>query len=183
MERAQVENLLGALSLALAGAQEEAAREAAGLGPSAAAALVVIGFYPGTSIATLAGILGLTHSVVVRLAEGLTAEGLVERASAPSDRRQVMLRLSAAGQARHAAILAARRAALAQALAPLDAQETARFGAALARLLTGLTTGRRQADHICRLCDEKSCPGHLCPVECEAVRISGIASPPSAAHP
>ncbi|MEP9369647.1 MarR family winged helix-turn-helix transcriptional regulator [Xanthobacter sp. VNH20] len=183
MIRAQVENLLGALALALAGAQEEAARKAAGLGPSGAAALVVIGFYPGTSIGTLAGILGLTHSVVVRLVEGLGAEGLVERAAAPGDRRQVALRLSEAGRTRHAAILEARRGVLAQALAPLDAQETAQFGAVLARLLAGLTTSRLQADHICRLCDEKSCPGQLCPVECEAVRISGIASPPIASQP
>ncbi|MFG1410877.1 MarR family winged helix-turn-helix transcriptional regulator [Xanthobacter sp. VTT E-85241] len=183
MEQAQVENLLGAMSLALAGAQEEAARKAAGLGPSGAAALVVIGFYPDTSIGTLAGILGLTHSVVVRLVEGLAADGLVERAAAPSDRRQVVLRLSAAGRARHAAILEARRAALAQALAPLDAQDVAQFGAMLARLLTGLTTGRLQADHMCRLCDENACPGERCPVECEAVRISGIGSPLRAPAP
>ena len=171
MDDRQIVNLLGALSLALSDAQADAARRASDLSPSACAALVSLGPYPGTTIGALARILGLSHSVAVRLTEALAAGGLVERGRG-SDRRQVSLRLSPAGESLRSAILQARAAALGDVLAGLSPRDRQHLGAVTAALLTGLTRSRDGADHICRLCDEDVCPSDRCPVECEAVRIA-----------
>ena len=173
MRHDQLVNLLGALSLALTDAQQQAARDVSGLGTSACAALVVLSFYPATAIATLAPILGLTHSVVVRLSEALVEQGLVSRAVGPVDKRQVRLSLTPAGSAKANAILAARRRALASALAAVPETERDVVAAGISAMLVGLTESRAGADHICRMCDEAVCPGETCPVECAAVRISG----------
>ena len=171
MDERQIVNLLGALSLALADAQADAARRASGLSTSACAALVSLGPYPGTTVGTLARILGLSHSVTVRLTEALAADGLVDRGRG-SDRRQVSLRLSPAGDRLRSAILQARAAALGDALARLAPRDRHHLGELSAALLTGLTHSRDGADHICRLCDEEVCPDDRCPVEGEAIRIA-----------
>ena len=170
MDDAQITNLLGALSLSLADAQATAARRASGLSTSACAALVTLGAHAGLAIGDLAKVLGLTHSVTVRTVEALVAAGLVERRQG-ADRRQVLLGLTPTGARSRAAILEARDAVLAAALAPLEPDERSRLGGLIARVLADLTHGRREADHICRLCDENVCPGDTCPVECAAVRI------------
>lgn len=173
MNDAQLTNLLGALALALSDAQDAAARSAAGLGSSACSALVVLSFYPGTPIRTLADILGLTHSVVVRLTEDLASRGLVERAASGQDKRQVQLRLTEAGRQGAAAILEARRATLGAVLMTVPDESRPALGDALSQMLIALTQSRAAADHICRLCDEAACPQDQCPVECEAERREG----------
>jgi len=172
MQQDQLVNLLGALSLALTDAQQQAAREASGLGTSACAALVVLSFYPGSSIAALAPILGLTHSVVVRLADTLVGQGLVARTAGAVDKRQVRLSLTPAGAVTSRAILEARRQTLDTALAAVPEAIRDAAGVAISAMLTGLTRSRAQADHICRMCDEAVCPGADCPVECAAVRCA-----------
>jgi len=171
MKTPQLANLLGALSLALADAQMAAAREASGMSPSACAALVTLGASPGATIGALARVLGLSHSVTVRIVEGLVEAGLVERV-AGADRREVALRLSPKGADLRGAILGARAASLDRALAVLPPDDQIGFGEMLATLLTGLTHGRREADHICRLCDEDACGLDICPVEQQAVRLT-----------
>lgn len=173
MENAQRINLLGALALALADAQAAATRRASGLGPSACAALVTLGATPGITIGALARVLGLSHSVTVRITEELVRAGLARR-GAGADRREVALALTEAGASLRAAILAARAASLGDALKSLSSDDQARFGEMLATLLTGLTEGRQAADHICRLCDEHVCGLDLCPVERQAVRIAAL---------
>jgi DNA-binding MarR family transcriptional regulator len=172
MDDRRIVNLLGALSLALADAQTAAAQGAAGLSPSACAALVTLGAHPGDSIGALGAVLGLSHSVTVRLAEHLMAAGLVRRA-AGADKRQVMLSLTAKGARARRAVRRAREDALAGALADLEPAARQRLGAALAGILSRRTAGRIAADHICRLCDEDACPGQDCPVEQAAIRIEG----------
>jgi MarR family transcriptional regulator, negative regulator of the multidrug operon emrRAB len=174
MDEAQIANLLGALSLELSDAQELAAQDAASLGTSACAALVSLGPYPGTTVGELAKVLSLSHSVTVRLVDGLVEAGLVARKSG-EDRRFVKLRLTSQGASLRHKILAARASVLSGALALLNRNERAQLGQILARLLTGLTQSREQADHICRLCDEDVCPDRRCPVECKAVSIAGAA--------
>jgi MarR family transcriptional regulator, negative regulator of the multidrug operon emrRAB len=71
----QLSNLVGALALAVTDAQGREMAEASGLGESAAAAVVTLGEYPGLSVAALAGIVGLTHSATVRLADDLEPAG------------------------------------------------------------------------------------------------------------
>jgi DNA-binding MarR family transcriptional regulator len=171
MNRPHLPNRLGALALGLTDAQEAAAMEASGLGPTACAALLAVGVAPGASIGEVAPVAGVSHSVMVRATEALAASGLVTRAVGV-DRRRVALRLTPAGESARAAVLAARAAALEAALAPLAESERAALDGLLDRLLAGLTTGRAQADHLCRLCDEDAC-GEGCPVEREARRIEG----------
>ncbi|QTL03185.1 MarR family transcriptional regulator [Aquabacter sp. L1I39] len=173
MNETQLTNLLGAMALALSDAQDAAARAASGLGTSACSALVVLNFYPGTPIRTLAEILGLTHSVVVRLTEDLAGRGMVERSAGAKDKRQVQLRLTLLGSETAAAILDARRATLGAVLQRVPQDLRPALGDAVSHLLTALTQSRASADHICRLCDEDACPQACCPVECEAVRREG----------
>ena len=71
-------NRLGALALAVADALERAAGNLPG-GANAGAALVAICNHPNENIRVLQGALGLTHSGVVRLLDGLEAAGFVER--------------------------------------------------------------------------------------------------------
>lgn len=173
MNDAQLSNLLGALALALSDAQDAAARSASGLGSSACSALVVLSFYPGTPIRTLADILGLTHSVVVRLTEDLAIRGLVEREAGSKDKRQVHVRLSPSGAQAAEAILEARRTTLGAVLRQVPKEAHPALGDAVSHMLVALTQSRAAADHICRLCDEDACPQDRCPVECEAVRKEG----------
>ncbi len=175
MHDTQIANLLGALSLAVTDAQEVAAQSAAGLGTSACAALVTLGPYPGTTIGALAKVLGLTHSVAVRLVESLVDLGLVAR-DPGQDKRQVLLRLTPKGRRTRSLILRARASVLADALNGLETRQRIAFGDVAAALLSGLTQSREIADHICRLCDEDACPGALCPVENKAVDLGGSAA-------
>jgi MarR family transcriptional repressor of emrRAB len=174
MNDAQIANLLGALSLELSGAQESSAQDAAGLGTSACAALVTLGPYPGMTVGELAKILSLSHSVTVRLVDGLVEAGLIARKQG-KDRRYVALRLTSRGAAIRQDILMARASVLSEALALLNRVKRAQLGEILSALLAGLTHSREEADHICRLCDEDACPGRRCPVECKAVSLTGVA--------
>lgn len=164
-------NRVAALSLALADAQERAARAVSGLGASACAAIVTLGPYPGTTIGEVARIAGLTHSVAVRMVEQLVAAGLVARASG-ADRRTVTLSLTPAGERMRERILAARAEAVRAALDPLPPPALAGLAEVLDPMLCAITRGREQADHLCRLCDEAAC-GEDCPVEEAARRLAG----------
>lgn len=170
MEQSQLSNLLGALSLSLSDTQQAAVKNASGLSPSACAALATLGPYPGSTIGTIARVLGVTHSVAVRLIEDLVQAGLIERGPRP-DRRQVALRLSAKGAEMRKAILESRDRVLTDALAALDPDERQLFGGMISAMLTRLTRSRESADHICRLCDEDVCTPRQCPVEREALRL------------
>lgn len=166
----QPANLLGALALALSDAQARAMQAASGLGGSAVAALVTLGEAPGLSVAGLAAILGLTHSATVRLADDLGRRGLVRRLPG-ADGRTVGLALTPAGEAQRRALQAARAEVLRGACAAVPPADRAAFDRSVVRILEALTTGRRTADHICRLCDEAACGRDDCPVERRAVAL------------
>src|SRR5260370_11870845 len=74
----RIANRLGALALAVADAIERAAGNLPG-GANAGAALVAICNHPNENIRVLQGALGLAHSGVVRLLDGLEGTGFVER--------------------------------------------------------------------------------------------------------
>lgn len=171
---ARTANLIGALALALTDRQEAAARAASGLGGSACAALVLVGFHPGSTIGTVAQVADVTHSVAVRLVEGLEKAGLLARASGDDDKRKVTLRLTPAGEARRRSILDAREAVLRDSLGAVPSPMAETLRIAVEAMLERLTLDRHSADHICRLCDEGVCPGETCPVECTAVRLAGL---------
>ena len=91
-------NLLGTLSLAVAGRIETATESP--LGPSAPAALSALdGFLGGEPIDALRQTLGLTHSGAVRLVDRLAEAGLAERRPGP-DARTVAVVLTPVGHAR-----------------------------------------------------------------------------------
>ena len=162
--KAREANLLGTLSLAVAGRIESAV--ASPLGPSAPAALTALDtFLGGEPIDALRETLGLTHSGAVRLVDRLAEAGLAERRRG-SDARSVAVALTPAGRAAALDVRRAREAALEDALAALSADERTTLSALHERLLAGLTGDRGSARRMCRLCDVHAC-GHdrgTCPV-------------------
>ena len=70
-------------------------------------------------------------------------------------------------------ILDGRRRVLTEALSPLSAAERALLTGLMEKVLGALTRGRKHADNICRLCDERVCPAETCPVECAAGKPDG----------
>ena len=158
---ARTANLLGALALEAAGAQEAATRPVVGQAGAAAAALVTIAAHPGRTIERLRAPLGLSQPGAVRLVERLVAAGWVERSGA-GGRRGLELRLTPAGQAQLEELLAARRAALARLLDPLSEPERAQLTGLLEKALGARTGDRADLERLCRLCDWRRC--HSCPV-------------------
>ena len=173
-------NVFGALSLAVAerlSAQVEQAAGHRGAAPAALAALAT--FLDGSSIDVLRRPLGLTHSAAVRLTDRLADAGLLTR-EAGEDGRSVSVRLTPGGRAAAERILSARERALEQVLAPLAPPERADLSRLHGKLLAGITGGRADAGHICRLCDSVAC-GHdagRCPV----TKAADAAEAASAAH-
>src|SRR5918992_3361707 len=148
-------NLLGALALEAAGAIE-AVHEPVGQGGAAASALVTIDAYPGRTIEQLRAPLGLSQPGAVRLVERLTAAGWVEHTGSRG-RRGFELRVTADGRAVVDELLARRRAALDDLLAPLSEPERAQLGRLLDKLLACRTHDRADLERLCRLCERRVC--------------------------
>lgn len=157
-------NLLAAFVGRMSELMAEAAAETVGARGEAAAALVSIRSDPGISIRRLADVLGIAQPTAVVMVERLRAQGLVDKRQGP-DARTAALFLTAAGARSAGALLSARRRIAQEVLVGLDAVATGAVHAALAAMLASLTTDRATGDHICRSCDEPSCPQDLCPVE------------------
>ena len=160
-ERARTLNLLGALALDVARTQEDATSAAVGQSGAAAAALVVVAAAPGRTIEQLRAPLGLSQPGATRLFERLASEGLVERGGS-GGRRGFQVRLTERGRRLLDELLAARRAALAAFVEPLDDAELTQLTGLLERLLAGRTTGRPALERLCRLCERPVCS--RCPV-------------------
>ncbi len=169
-------NLLGALALAVCdrlrgvtGEQGVIGEDGHGLTTSEAAALVTLAHYPGQPIVRLGATLGLTHSGAVRLADRMEAAGLVRRATSGRG-RTLALHLTGPGRLAAEQVLARRRATIEHLAGQLDPGDAAVLERVAGRLLASLTTDRRSAWRLCRLCDEPLCAaGPGCPVD-QAVR-------------
>ena len=162
MKSKKIENVVGALALALSdsvllGAQERAPEP----GP-AAAALTLLVHEPGMPIERLRRALRLSHPGAVRLVDRLAAENLIERRPSPSDRRAVALYLTKTGERSSNAILAERQTRIEQALQVLTPTERETLGRLTEKLLRGLVHDEDQAYSVCRLCDPGVCVN--CPV-------------------
>jgi DNA-binding MarR family transcriptional regulator len=158
---ARTANLLGALALEAAHAQQAATRAVVGQAGAAAAALVVVAASPGRTIEQLRGPLGLTQPCATRLVERLVQAGWIQRGG-PGGRRGLRLRLTATGQQAFEELLAARRAALEELLSPLSDQQQAQLSALLEALLAARTHDRADLERLCRLCERHACT--RCPV-------------------
>jgi DNA-binding MarR family transcriptional regulator len=170
MNDRKIENIVGALALALVDRlQNDAQAEAPEPGP-AAAAIALIGHAPGLSIERLRRAIALSHSASVRLIDRLVEDGLVVRIAAANDRRAVALKLTPLGEDTCAAILSARQGGLAEALAALAPSERAQLGELAEKLLRALVRTEDRAYRTCRLCNYTVCVD--CPVNDELALIA-----------
>ena len=168
----QVQNTLGALSLALHDRITRAIVERTGSGSSGAVALASLYVRGPMNIEALRRILGITHSTCVRLADHLEAAKLVRRGSSAADLRIVELELTGAGEDAARELLSARADTIASAMAPLSLGECTQLERLVAKMLGGLTTDRASARRICRLCDHDACGhDHACPVDAAATAL------------
>src|SRR5215475_14250353 len=163
----RLENLLGALAVALSDAIGSAVETATGHAGAMGAALATLAQEPGLGIEQLRVPLGRTQSATVRVVDRLVAEGYAERRPG-HDQRSIAVFLTAKGAEAAARVLASREQALSDAVSPLTPGERKAFTGALEKVLAQITTGRAHADQICRLCDIAACPERVCPVELAA---------------
>jgi MarR family transcriptional regulator, negative regulator of the multidrug operon emrRAB len=159
-------NLLASATLGVHDDATRALEAASGLSGSAAVALLALEeFLGGAPVSRLADVLGLTHSGGVRLVALLEREGLAVRRPGAGDRRQVEVRLTAAGRRRARTARAARDAVLSQTVAGLPDEDAERLEELLEQLVETRTRTRRheRADDQtprawwCRTCDFTAC--------------------------
>jgi DNA-binding MarR family transcriptional regulator len=98
--------------------------------------------FPDSPLCAVADVLGLTAPSTSHLVDGLVRRGLVDRRSAPNDRRQVQLRVTARGARALERALDHSRKHLAARLAPLSAAERASIGRAMGVLRPLVTPAR-----------------------------------------
>ncbi|MDP9012920.1 MAG: MarR family transcriptional regulator [Pseudomonadota bacterium] len=170
----RVSNLFGALVVGVQDQLLHRIETESSIGGQAAAALVTIGANIGCSVDFLRVALQISHSGCVRLIDKLAETALVERRGG-KDRRVVALFLTESGQRRAQRVLRTRRKYLDQVLQSLSTKEQKQLTPLLEILLKKVTTSDRDAESICRLCDEAVCPQPLCPV------TQAIAQPPQKA--
>ncbi|AYG64919.1 MULTISPECIES: MarR family transcriptional regulator [unclassified Rhizobium] len=161
----RLENLFGAMSLALVDKMEKAFADETGHGPSAIAAIVQIGTEPGITIETLRRMIALSHSATVRLVDQLVASDLVLRAGGvEGDKRARSLQLTESGRALFGRSLAARRAVIDRAFKALKPEETEQLGRLIEKLLPALVDLGDDQDVVCRVCDQGVCDQDRCPI-------------------
>ena len=151
-------NVLGALGLALA----DRLGEAAARGSAGEALVTLHGRRAGSSIDALARIVGLSHSGTVRLADRLSAAGLVERRRG-ADQRSAALYLTPAGHRAARRVLAAREASMQSVLALLTDGQRREVAELASVILAQFGTEPGAEPRLCRLCDVEAC-GRDCPV-------------------
>lgn len=161
---AYLDNLLGAVSLAIVDGMDEAAQDALGLGGQVAGALVLIDMSPGITIKLLAERLRLSHPGAVRLVERLVAGGWVRRESG-EDRRSVRLTLTDEGAEQLKRLRRARAEKLAALTHTISRAEREILEPLLARLLVTLAPDPVSAYANCRLCDVPVCQARGCPLD------------------
>lgn len=159
----RLENLLGALVVALGDALDAELETAAGRPGATAAALAVLAQEPGLGIEQLKLPLRRTQSATVRVVDQLVADGYAERRPG-RDRRSVSVVLTGTGTAAAAGLLDRRYQVLRDAMAGLDAGERAALTAILEKMLGAMTGDFTHSEQICRLCDIRACPAPRCPV-------------------
>jgi DNA-binding MarR family transcriptional regulator len=158
--------LLGVLSLAATDRFRRAVEGSLGRGGAHAAALVHLDVHPGETVNGLARILGVSQPAAVKVADRLTADGLLERRSG-ADRRTRPLHLTRAGRVAAAQVLSDRAGELTGLLGVLTPAEREELEPLLEKLVAALADDRSGALKVCRLCDRDVCCGSTsgCPME------------------
>jgi MarR family transcriptional regulator, negative regulator of the multidrug operon emrRAB len=170
MSKLRTANLLGALAGEVANRIERQGKVHPNETNSAAAALNVIGFYEGCSNGALSRALGLSHTATVRLVDKLELAGFV-LSEIGTDKRSVALRLTDLGRERTRIVIRERCMRLADVIDVLTAQQRRQLDDIAETLLKSMVTAARDADHICRLCDDAACSPARCPVHQKATAL------------
>jgi DNA-binding MarR family transcriptional regulator len=173
MTEAKIENVVGALALALADDLVRATQNHIPVS-APAAALTLVSHASGMTIEELSRALGLSHPGAVRLVDRLVLSGLLIRKQSVKDGRAVALTLTPAGEHMVRRILTTRQETLAHALAKLSPSDRETFGRLAEGMLRGMVKDADHAAEICRLCDPAACP--ICPVEGELLARQSQAS-------
>ena len=157
--------LLGVLSLAATDRFRRAVEGSLGRGGAHAAALVHLDVHPGESVNGLARVLGISQPAAVKVADRLTADGLLERRTG-ADRRTRSLHLTRAGRVAAAQVLSDRAGGLTGLLSVLEPAEREELEPLLEKLVAALADDRAGALEVCRLCDREVCCGSTrgCPM-------------------
>lgn len=136
MEREDLGALFGRITRRLLDAERPLLR-AHGLSMWAYAVLSALAERPAATQQALAGSIGYDKTRLIALLDRLERDGMVVREPDPSDRRAHTVRLTPAGEARHAAVKAEVRAMEAELLGELTAEEEQNLLATLTRLAHG----------------------------------------------
>lgn len=163
MSQQRLQNLLGALSLAVVDRMNSENRNFSDFGGETAAAIVQIGTQPDLTIMSLCQTIGLTHSATTRVVGKLAERGIVVK-TVGEDAREVRLSLSADGRDLMTAILNGRQKTLAGFLDALAPDEQSALERVFEKILSRAPRDEVDAHHICRLCNERVCPQDRCPV-------------------
>jgi DNA-binding MarR family transcriptional regulator len=150
-------DLLGAAALAISSAVWATYE----MEPTDAAALNVVLAEPGISIKELSRNLGLSHSATVRVADRLTAGGLVTRDAAGRG-RTVALTSTESGTSLAREAAARRATVLEHATAGLSDAQWQDLMGLLATVVRQLAPAQDQVDQACRLCDQRRCLARGC---------------------
>jgi MarR family transcriptional regulator, negative regulator of the multidrug operon emrRAB len=151
----RLENLIGALAVAITDRVNEAAEEIVGMGGEAPAAIVQIGTMPGLTITVLGSALGLTHSATVRVVAKLERSKLVKKVRG-DDAREVCVSLSPSGEKLMGRILVARETVIAKLLKPLDKAQRVTLDELFTLVLARAPRDGADAERIARMCDPKA---------------------------
>ncbi len=163
-DRAFAANVVGTFALTVCDRVGAGTARAARHSAHAPAALVTLLWYPDRPTAFLAARLRISHPGAVQLTDRLERDGLVERVPG-ADGRTRLLFLTAAGERAAREVLTERAAVLDRALGALDDAAVAALTDGVCTMLAALTDDLLTSEHMCRLCDEHSCPDDRCPVE------------------
>ena len=150
--------LLGALSLSATDRFRAGVDGSLGRGGAHSGALVHLDAYPGESVQELATVLGVSQPAAVKLADRLSADGLLERRPG-RDKRTRALHLTPRGREAAAQVLFDRATELERILSALGRDERARLEPLLEKLVAALAGDRGAALTVCRLCDRDTCCG------------------------
>jgi DNA-binding MarR family transcriptional regulator len=159
-------NKLGALSVLLSDAIEEAFGEHS---PSGASLLLTLRYQGPMTATALAAVGGIAQPTAARVTGRLVRHGLIRRG--PHTGRAAPLRLTRAGKRQALALQQARLRAISRFIDALSETESVQFERALDKILQNATHSRAFARTTCRLCDHSVCSGRLCPVGSKATAL------------
>jgi DNA-binding MarR family transcriptional regulator len=165
-------NRLGAAALVIDDAVRRRMADVAGADAEALTALASFGH--GRRIEELRAALSLSQPGGAHLVTRLEHAGLAVRAPDPADGRGTLVRLTPRGRSAARRVVAAREAAIREAVGSLSADEQDVLLRVLDGLLRQATGSRRDARRVCRRCDGDACghPGD-CPVTQAADAVDG----------